>query len=204
MSKLSQRQQFIMREAFARQVRLIATLPLDQRQSALNESLKLLDNAISFEFDSYATNGSTQATLDELANALGSLKVPGQILVVGYLGRFCLDATKEEPILASDTTRISACKFSLGRDYALALGQKLSESVRFHLRRRGIDEMNIVAVSLCIENNNLQDPSTGYAKSWNLIARHNNQVRIRIENMNEKGVTLINSPEEPVDKRAKQ
>lgn len=42
MSKLSERQQLLMREAFERQVKLIAMLPHDQRQSAFNASLQLL------------------------------------------------------------------------------------------------------------------------------------------------------------------
>ncbi len=204
MSKLSQRQQSIMREAFDRQVQLISMLPVDQRQAALNESLELLDNAISFEFDSYTPSGSTKTALEQLAKALERLNVPGKLFAFGYLGRFCLDASRSEPVLAPDTTPISSCKFNSGQDYALALGQKLSEAATRYLKRNNMDDARIEALSLGVESDGLPYPNRGYAKSWNLIARQNNQVRIRIENSGERALALINRTKEDSAKRTQR
>lgn len=181
MTALSQQQQLLMREAFARQARLINMLPHDQRKAAYNESLVLLDNALRFDFDRATLEASTTAVLDQLVDGLSNSNVRGDIVITGHVGRFCLRRELDEPVLADDTAPASSCVHGMSVQYAQKLSERLARSVAEYLIKKGVSGGRVITRGKGVLEAGFPYPNRGYAKSWNLVARQNNQVRIRLE-----------------------
>ncbi|MFC4299853.1 OmpA family protein [Castellaniella hirudinis] len=165
-------------KAWNRQARLIAALPADARLAAFSESLPLLDSTIVFDYDHSSLTQNSKEALNQFIAGYNEANIPnGRIILSGHTGKFCHNNKNE---LLPDSSPISKCANDLSEAYAQKLSERLTGATKAYLVSKGVPPNRIYIKGYGLSEAELPYPTSGYAKSWNLIANQNNQVIIRL------------------------
>jgi hypothetical protein len=141
----------------------------------------LLDGAIAFAFDRMSLTAGSLAVLDRFVDAYRHLGIERPVSLTGTIGRFCLDPTTPEPVLAADQTPAAQCRIGYGDAYSQLLSRRLAERVRAHLVSRGVPSERMTTIGNGQGGGSFPYPVGGFAKAWNTVASFNNEVKLRLQ-----------------------
>lgn len=175
------KQQTLAQATWAKQARLIALLPTTARLKEFNESLKMLDDALRFDFDRSVLNAASRRALDRFVEGYRAAAPNADIVVTAFAGKFCYIEEGDETYLAPDWMPISSCNRSIYEAYAQKLSERIAASVKAYLVSKDLDPNRISTEGRGARESRFPYPAGGHAKTWNLVAAQNNQAVIRLE-----------------------
>jgi outer membrane protein OmpA-like peptidoglycan-associated protein len=146
-------------------------------------AIDLVENRrVRFEFDEAGLSPNARRLIVALLAGMKEAGYSGRIRLEGHLGQFCAITVGDGPVLAPDSMPISRCvRWPGSEPYSLALGQRLTSSLRSLLLTQGIfDPSRMQAVSFGLERPLVAYPTRGTAKEWNAAARTNNRVEVKL------------------------